>query len=424
MTTRRFASISGAALLMIAGAHGAPPPPAGPAMTLIDERLTAQPITLVSLDTTKDELVFIDADGKKQTRALTAVLALLPSDITPRASHSLGDMVTSQWLELADGQRFPGAFALADKADPKHPTVPWVSARLGKLSITLDLVARYVGAPALLAEATSKPLSTANDTVVTMNMDRIEGVLEELGRTITISPPLAKSKDSAESANTTVQSDQVALVNLFTKRTPATGPMLELVDGSVLATGDARFDRNALTFTVRAGEARAAPTRVLGSEIVSFTPRAERFVPLASLAIASQTFDTSRVFGENVRVDDSLLPAPAGLGDVHLPGPMTVEWSLPTGASGAAASIELEPDALTWGDCNIVITLFSGSDERVLDRGRLNAESSTRAFRADLGRIGAGARLKITIQPGANGAVQDRVVIRRGLVVVNSAPKR
>ena len=108
--------------------------------------------------------------------------------------------------------------------------------------------------------------------------------------------------------------------------------------------------------------------------------------------------------------------APLGASDIELPGPVRVEWTLPPGVTRLAATLELPPSARLWGDCEVVIEgVSTAGAAATLARVPLNQSTPTATVNTPLS---GAARLRFTIDPLASGPIQDRVIIRRGLLLV------
>jgi hypothetical protein len=118
----------------------------------------------------------------------------------------------------------------------------------------------------------------------------------------------------------------------------------------------------------------------------------------------------------------ALADAPLNAHDVLVPGPMVVEWALPPGVRAASATLELPRDCREWGDCTVTVSAVPGgttgsapgTPQSPLAEVRLNGQSPAADVRVD---IPAGAaRLRVEVGPGRYGPVQDRVLVRRGVV--------
>ena len=78
----------------------------------------------------------------------------------------------------------------------------------------------------------------------------------------------------------------------------------------------------------------------------------------------------------------------------------------------------MDDRSFAWGDCTAVVSIVPKSGaERELARQRLNADTPTLTIAADLGTVAPGDRLRVRTEAGERGAIQDRVVLRRMLVL-------
>jgi hypothetical protein len=109
--------------------------------------------------------------------------------------------------------------------------------------------------------------------------------------------------------------------------------------------------------------------------------------------------------------------SPLGAADIEIPGPMSVEWTLPAGSARLGTTVELPPSARVWGDCELIIEGVAGSKASQLSKVHLSG--STPSADVSVPLAGAG-RLRMTIDPGPSGPIQDRVVLRRPVVLVDA----
>ena len=84
---------------------------------------------------------------------------------------------------------------------------------------------------------------------------------------------------------------------------------------------------------------------------------------------------------------------------------------------GGAA--ELPEDCRTWGDCVLVMTVGSGEHPRELFRAGLNAANPRAEFNLALPKSdGRSTALTVTVEAGAFGPIQDRVVLERAVLLM------
>jgi hypothetical protein len=115
--------------------------------------------------------------------------------------------------------------------------------------------------------------------------------------------------------------------------------------------------------------------------------------------------------------------APLGAGALEIPGPMSVELRLPPAVQRLAGTAELARSTQGWGDCEIIIEdLSQGAAPRRLFSKRLSLQDSAARFDVAFGAASAEHTLRITVESGQRGPIQDRVFLRRPLLLVAGAP--
>ena len=99
---------------------------------------------------------------------------------------------------------------------------------------------------------------------------------------------------------------------------------------------------------------------------------------------------------------------------------MTVEWVLPAGADRLAGWLVLPESCRDWGACRVTL-LFETTE---LFAQTLSASDSVVAFNvalpASLGKLSP-QRLKVIVESGERGPVQDQVLLRRVIIGVGPA---
>lgn len=433
------------AMVVIAGTAPAiadPIPPGRPAVaaprfTLLLPGKPPESIVLVRLGPESGSngpvITFLDAGGTRQSVPMSTAIALAPPSWLPTpesVSPPLGDRIGeghAQRLELTDGQRIIGQIAeptpASVEATPAKTDASLVSMRsdrLGMITIPTDRVSRFF----LDAGRRTVPMafSTAADTLLLVNEDRVEGFLETLGPKVRIEA--SASRPGTKPTMTEIDLDQVEMANLVNPLLPPAGCWVELADGSVLAVEaaslSAQLDSAKLAVRPIVLGQKAQPVSLDLNELAGIVPDASRLIPLSSLTLAAQRPHASapRTAPAEILAD---APAPLGAADVLLPGPMNVEWTLPERLSkGATISgfAQMDDRSFAWGDCEVIVSIIvPGAPARVLTRGRLNADAPTLSLAAELGSAPAGSRVRVQVEPGERGPVQDRVVLRRVLLI-------
>ena len=119
--------------------------------------------------------------------------------------------------------------------------------------------------------------------------------------------------------------------------------------------------------------------------------------------------------------------------DIDLPCHGTMTITLPTGTTTVSFAAMLPDDCRVWGDCQLQVELITPRGPRPLTTITLNADRPTTDVQIDLepdaattaarGTSSASLRFTLRDNPAGYGPIQDRVTIRRGLLVRNS-PQR
>jgi len=299
------------------------------------------------------------------------------------------------WLQLADGQRFPGQ---ALSAARMNDVLVWIqSSWLGRMEVPLQDISS-----ALFRSSATVPPPGDADVLLLANGDRVEGFITSLG------DPISLELIDADSAAIDLPLDRVYAVRMVTPLQKPTGLRLWLLDGTVVEAqqvllGDDGFYRlEGVPYT----EEDSYRVGLDGVAAVLFDPDA--LVPFADLS-------PRRVEGPPTRY---VVPAPRplndqaalGLSPLEFRGPIKVHYVLPAGASYFAAEARLPKLSRAWGDCELIIR----DDDRIVFTTRLNAETPT----ASIGVRLSGSSLTVEVTEGAAGPIHDTVVLERSLILV------
>lgn len=362
---------------------------------------------------------FVDGDDRPRTLERARLLAILPAE---GGSLSAGDgqivwreltdvrRDATGRIELADGQVFPGQLSLT-AAEAKAGRLRWFSATVGELEFALD----DVGVAVLNGEKAELPKleRSAGDVVGLVNQDRVEGFVAKIGSEIEV-----------EVSNKPVRLplERVAFVRFANTDKAAKETRVWLRDATAVNVTDVRMTAEGeVRIRVPArGEARAdLPLQADDVVAVNFDP--VRLRPLAGMAMRVAATPKDRLWAKPPTVRDPIA-SPLGAGEVEMPGPMTVEWTLPSGAERVAGVAELPAGARAWGDFTLVLEVVAGGTKKEVLRERMFEGKTSVEFNfavaADAAAAKDGVKLRATIDPGESGPIQDRVVLRRVLVLV------
>ncbi|MCW5776290.1 MAG: hypothetical protein KIS87_07630 [Phycisphaeraceae bacterium] len=394
---------------------------ADPPFILIDRDLRERRVELAAI--TDRTISFVDELGLARTEPLDRQLALVR--VTSRARFDAAtvpgwyerflrlevqadeaptDDPGPGMLALTDGQRIPGRLSETPASDGR---LRWEHTLFGTLDVNLE----RVRAIAFTSPWTDR-LPLSDDTITLINGDRVQGFVERIG------PEIVLDSGGARAA---IPVARAAMIELANPTASLEGPAVWLADGSVLAL-------SAITVSIT-GRAELSSADVSGSagpvasvaasQIAAIAFDAGALVPLASIAPVETHAGAARVPRPSV---ERIAGAPLGAGDVIFPGPIDAQWPLPRGAARLAATVELPPASWVWGDCEVVVSVSApGLPERELTRVRVNGERPVARLDAHLpSPTRADRTLRITIDPGAFGPIQDRPVLRRALLLIEA----
>jgi hypothetical protein len=306
-------------------------------------------------------------------------------------------------VEMVDGEVIPGQ--LVD-AVSKPDSIAWEHALLGTLDLPIESVAKVV------LRAGSKDAregtDSTSDVVVFTNGDLARGVVDSIvGRGTS-----GEVTMSVDRKTITTSLDRVASVTLANPPKAPRGVFVWLRDGTVIAGATAELGTPVLTlsdgtFTTGSGRTIQVPW----DDVVGVNMDAARVVPLSSVPLVEVKAGEGREWSVPPRIEPASTSA-GGVGEVELSGPIVARWSLPEGVRLITMSVSMPESARALGDCLLVVECGGQTL-----RQRLNGKRPTADLRLTPTDETA-PTLTISIESGEGGSIQDRVVIRRGLMLV------
>lgn len=357
----------------------------------------------VSLRSLSDqELTARDGKGASVRLPLRDVLAILPAEQGVAATvEQLGASRVNRersdlgWAVLTDDQTLPGSLESASGDE----SLGWRTQRWGSLRFSLEDVRllRFVD-----AQQAASLRGAREDTVLLTNGDLLRGFV-----TITQGPALAVETQPGKSS--AVPLARVAAAAFANPVKDRAGAWLWLMDGtavrvSAFSVSDSR-DASMQLASAEGNVTFSLPVE----QVLAFAPSHERIAGLASLSAPSyEPWPTRRW-----TVAPIIGPAdqsPLGASRIELPGPMTATWTMPADATRFAADVELPESCRVWGDC----TLILAADGKELARVRLTPQQHEGTLNAAL--PAGTASLSLTLDPGEQGSVEDRVVLSRAML--------
>lgn len=373
---------------------GKPKAPTGVPRVLVMKDLTRKSVRLLAIGA--EHVQVVGPRGKSTPILRRDVVAVLPDG--PGEGVGSGSVGETK-LVTVRGETLLGSLGPAGEGKDAGETVVWQSRRFGDLAFKLDDVAVVD----LLPLEDSPGAAAPNEDVVRLvNGDRLRGFVETVG--VTVEVEVEKKKRS-------VPIERVTRVEFSNPREGLSGSMVWLATGETLSV--ARLaGTSADTTIVRAGKELLFPTE----EIVGFVENAGAVLPLAGIAPAETGPFGARSIADPIEVGD--IGVPLGAADVTLPSPMVVTWALPERAERISMRAVLPAACRVWGDCVLVVeqTGVKGIGGKELARVRLNGDEPEADLNVEL--VSGGGPLRVTLDPGENGAIQDRVVLRQPLILV------
>jgi hypothetical protein len=363
---------------------------------LVHRSLQVQTIRLSEID--NQFIIHLPRDKNWAQIPVQECIALLNTNAAPQPKQR-------GMLVLVDGQRLPGEAASGSKTQGE--TLAWSHPWLGRVEVPLNSIATVT----FTAKAVP-PTPGQGDVVLLANGDRQEGLIVSLGNPITLEP-----NGATESVD--IPLELVSSVTMVSSPQPPKGRRIWFFDGTVidvqtLAVGADGLLRMTSAWSTGAAEESGATSMTTAamqrqglSQIAAILLDPNALIPLSTLV-------PSRVEGPATRY---VLPkpqamsenAPLNLSDIEVRGPLVIRYALPAGCQRFTAEAELPQSSRQWGDLELVVR----SDDQEVFRGRLNA--MTPAININVPT--PGRELTFELLPGANGPIQDHLVLRRPMLL-------
>lgn len=372
------------------------------------------------------QIRYRDANGRMASVESASIVAMLPA--TTVVSDVPGSAKAIEWREVADAATGPqGRVELVDGqvvpgrlggGETKQDSIAWEHPLLGKVQLPIESIARVVlkndAGVAARPDGDGEP---SNDVVWFTNGDVAKGVVESISMESPEQGGAANAgelaMDIAGKAFKTPLSRVAAVGFANPKKTPS-GVFAWLRDGTVVGGASAEMGSASLTLEGASlgGAGGSHSLTIAWDEVAAVNLDVGKVVPLATLAMGSVLPGEGREWAIPPKVQ-SRQQAAGGVGEIELSGPIGVAWTLPSPARLVAMSASLHPAARMLGDCVVVVEC---GGETV--RQRLNAQTPTFEIRLKPSDESKAATVRVTIESGEGGSIQDRVVLKRAMVVL------
>lgn len=359
---------------------------------------TSRVVDLLALD---GGTIRFEEDGLVRTLATADVLGVVQSDTVPYAPFgSSGGDPRYASVELVTGERYPGTLEAGseDSITISHDL-------FGRLALPIDRVS-LVRFGDFEGPVPTDP--TGEDIVLLANGDSAKGFVLALDEALTIEltgTPRVLSLDS------------LAAVRLANPAESPVGTVVWLDDGSIARVdeiGTGSGARVTLRSTRTAADETAA-VRTFDIGAVLFD--ASRVRPLAGMP-ASVSLPTDRRWSAMPEITsvhaDPLMFTP----DLLVPGPMTIVWDIPRESQRVSMTVELPEPMRTWGDCVVSLAFETPTGDVEGPSARVHHDRPIVTLGSDLPP--STRRVVFTLDEGKRGPAQDRVLLRRPMLLMPS----
>ena len=371
---------------------------------LIDRGLRAITVDILAVETAR--VIYNDDTGRRRESAAGEVLAMLPADLPPAGDPPASTpdpgapaaISEPGVLELTTGERYPGELASTIGA---KDTINWRHRRFGRVNAPLDSVRAFAANEAgmrFLREPATR--DAGRDRLLLANGDRLAGFVLGVGE---------QTEIKVEEQTVAVNTELVSAMRLAdSAAAPARGPMAWLDDGTIARLRSLSTPAPGAVYLVIID---AQSTSYPFPSLLSVVFDTARLAPLAGVTPRQSGADGASPPLDPLVFRSPAAVAPAGAADIEFPGPMRATWTLPAGVTRFAALAELPRSAQPWGDFEMVVRV----DGREALRERLHEGRPAVEINLPI----SGKELTVVVEPGRNGPINDRLVLRRALLLLS-----
>jgi len=303
------------------------------------------------------------------------------------------------WVDLVDGQRLVGE---PSGTPSDGESIGWRVGPFGEVWVPLERVRRVVMPGAEPEAGWDDRVDPLSDAVLLSNGDVLTGYVLGAGDEVSV--------ERADGSVARAPASRVSSLRLANPSSAPEGSFVWLADGSVLRAG-AVIDVSGANAQV---ELPGGESGLVGAEeILALLFEASSLAALSGLEVQEKRAPAGRRWAPALTLEPAASSGRSPLlftSDVVVPGPMTVSWRLPEGASRFGATASLPAGALPWGACEVVVR--DGGEE--VFRGTLDAETPKLEI-----AVGLVTRdLEIEVEAGRYGPVGDVVRLSAPRVLV------
>ena len=395
----------------LVAAHAAPLKPELPPLPPVYFDLTLlsgshRTVIVQSLD--NGTVTTLDMDGRRRTDPVASLLILARSTRQPPCPAKLiiggAEAATAPRVILftTDGQIFPGS-PLGEHASGDQ--ILWTTPLIGRITLPLDLLSRISTVQAAL----SAPPKVAQDTLNLRNGDALSGFVESVGSSIDIE---TKSRDTKQ--RITIPLERVESLILAQPLKAPSGSILATRSGTVLSTRSVSISNRSVSY--RPTLSNTANFTLPDDQLESLVFNSDSARPLTMCTFSSPAAPPDREWTLPLQIR-GMSRGPFS-GEIEFPGPMSVDAAIPAGAVAFMCSLELPHACRAWGDPVFVISQPEAKSWRELKRISLSGEHPVADLMVPLN---GSASLRLTVESGSSGPIQDRVILQSGILILPSS---
>ncbi len=397
------------ALSCAAGSKPNSPPPPQVYFTLLDASGASKVVTVQAID--GETISTTDLDGRRRNEPLSTVILLSRAMIQPPQMPRFSTVSAEDALHTprgvlhtVDGQIVAGS--LTDGGKPEE--IMWQSPVVGTLRVPLEMLRRLdcVYPPS----AMNAQAKFSKDTLMLRNGDVIGGFVDSIGELITIETGTAATK-----SRMTVPMGRVEAVVLAQAAVASRGTIVTTREGLVVQIQSMQIQDRAVRGKVTL-RAERDPLVLQDVDVESLVIDAARVLPLSQCSVHDVAGTDGRGWTQPLAFHQAQRGSFAT--ELEFPGPMRVDFDVPKGATRLLFHAELPHSCRTWGDPELVVSAGDGTTFKELKRISLTGD----APEADANlEIGGANVLRFSVEAGAAGAIQDRVTLRRAMILFGSS---
>jgi hypothetical protein len=314
-----------------------------------------------------------------------------------------------------------------DAGESASDTLGWNHVVLSTFRFKLDQIASID-----LAQRSAEPRSLttqadalldgptpSSDIVLLRNAEQLRGFVNGFQPGVDNGRGTPAISIEIDKVATVIPLSRVRAVVISNPRTHSNDITIALGDGSVISSQSLSFADD-MTFAISLSRAGQSPetVRLTPDSLRSALVNPARVAPLATIPPLPEPAPSDKAAPLPSPVTIIAEPEPMDARSIHVRGPARARWPIPTGATKFGATLVIPDDARPLGDFRCVVDVLDASDRVIPGVSQTLPLSGRVPAPSLLIELPPDARtLRVTIEPGASGAVQASVLLRRAIFV-------